>query len=75
MSQNKTSYTNGTVQLGGEATFEQMKHVESIFRTASLEALTSGETAEALKIAELAKILGVDVATIEDADAELHQVA
>ena len=75
MSQNKTSYTNGTVKLGGEATFEQMKHVEEIFRTASLEAVTGGNTAEALKIAVLAKILGVDVVTLEDAEAELHQVA
>ncbi len=75
MSQNKTSYTNGTVQLGGTLSFEQMAHVEAIFKNAALEAVTSGDTAASLKISEIAESIGVDVATLEDADAELHQVA
>ena len=75
MSQNKTSYTNGTVQLGGTMSFEQMAYTESVLRNAALEAVTSGNTADLERVTEIAEILGVDVATIEDAETELHEVA
>ena len=67
MAQNKTSYIMGEVTLGGTLSFTQMAHVESIFKTAALEAATSSNTVELEQITNIAEILGVDSATIEDA--------
>ena len=75
MSQNKTSYTSGNVTLGGTLSFTQMAHVESIFKNAALEAATSSNTVELEQITEIAGILGVDVATLEDAEEGLHEIA
>ena len=75
MSQNKTSYTSGTVTLGGTLSFMQMAHVEAIFKNAALEAATSSNTVELEQITEIAGILGVDSATLEDAEEGLHEVA
>ena len=68
MAQNKTSYTNGTVTLAGTLSFDQMARVESIFKNAALEAATSSNTVELEQITDIAEILGVDVATLEDAE-------
>lgn len=68
MSENKTSYTSGTVTLGGTLSFNQMAKVEAIFKNAALDAATGGNTAELEQITEIAEILGVDAATIEDAE-------
>ena len=75
MSQNKTSYTTGTVTLGGSLSFDQMAHIESVFKNAALEAVTSGQTADLEKITVIAEIIGVDSANLEDAAADLHEVA
>ena len=75
MTQNKTSYTNGTVTLAGTLSFDQMAHVEAIFKNAALEAATSSNTVELEQITEIAGILGVDSATLEDAEEGLHEVA
>lgn len=75
MSDNKTSYTSGTVTLGGTLSFGQMAHIEAIFKTAALEAATSSNTNELEQITEIADILGVDSATLEDAEEGLHEVA
>ena len=70
MSENKISWSNKTVKLGGTLTVDQIGHVEEIFKNAALEAVTSGKTAESIEIAEIAEILGVDSATIEDAETD-----
>ena len=74
MAQNKTSYTNGTVTLAGTLAFDQMAHVEAIFKNAALEAATSSNTVELEQITDITEILGVDVATLEDAEGELNEV-
>jgi hypothetical protein len=72
---NKTSYTNGQVTLGGTLSFEQMAKVEEIFKTAALDAATAGNTRDLEMVTELAEIIGVDSATLEDASEGLHEVA
>ena len=72
MAQNKTSYIMGEVTLGGTLSFMQMAHVESIFKNAALEAATSSNTAELEQITRIAETLGVDSATLEDAESD-HQ--
>lgn len=74
MSHNKTSYTDGNVTLGGTLSFLQMAKVEDTFRNLALDAVTGGHVNELAEITEIAEILGVDVATIEDAQTELHEV-
>lgn len=68
MAQNKTSYTNGTVQLGGTLTFNEMKGLEAIFKNAALDAATSSDVRDLEIVTGLAEILGVDSATLEDAE-------
>ena len=75
MSNNKTSYTEGTVTLGGTLTFDQMAKVEEMFKNAALEAATSGQAGTLEVITEISEIIGVDVATLEDAQTDLHEVA
>lgn len=74
MSHNKTSYTDGNVTLGGTLSFEQMAKVEELFKNAALDAATSGQAAPLEIITDIAEILGVDVATLEDTQTELHEV-
>ncbi len=57
---NKPSYTNGTVTLGGTMTFEQMKKLEGILQTASLEAATDGKGGDVESIADIGDALGLD---------------
>jgi hypothetical protein len=73
---NKTSYTEGTVTLGGNLSFEQMAKVEKVFKDAALDAATSGNAGELEEIQDIAFILGVDSEpSIEDAQTDLHEVA
>lgn len=73
MSENKTSYTDGTVTLGGTLTFIQMAEVEDAFKNLALEAVTGNHTAALAGITEIAEILGVDVANVGDAEAVQHE--
>lgn len=73
MSQNKTSYTDGNVTLGGTLSFVQMAKVESVFKDLALDAVTGGLVNALAEITEIAEILGVDVANIGDAQSNPNE--